>query len=220
MEHMQLIPQEDGSYIAYLDHFSTYALIESNKTFTDIIDHWAKAHIEIMAAKGITDGTGPDHYSPNDALTRGQFAAFLNRAFYLDMPSNASMGFADVKEGTYYYDSILTLYSLGIIEGHSPSEFKPDTAISREEAFTMLMKTYAFMTGWNTDDMSTSDPLLDDFTDVALLEDWAAKYVAKGVELGLIEGKGHNNLDPDSSITRGEISKLVIMLLRHLKHIK
>lgn len=52
--------------------------------FTDIAENIFKGDIEAIYAAGITVGTTPTTYSPNDAVTRGQMATFLARALGLE----------------------------------------------------------------------------------------------------------------------------------------
>lgn len=50
------------------------------QTFSDVPPtHPFFADIEALAASGVTRGCAPDLYCPDDTVTRGQMAAFLNR---------------------------------------------------------------------------------------------------------------------------------------------
>ncbi|KAA3638935.1 MAG: S-layer homology domain-containing protein [Armatimonadetes bacterium] len=58
------------------------AAIAAGGTFTDDDTSVFEGDIEWMAANGITAGCNPptnDHYCPDDAVTRGQMAAFMKR---------------------------------------------------------------------------------------------------------------------------------------------
>jgi len=58
------------------------AVIAAGGTFTDDDTSIFEADIEWMAANGVTAGCNPpanDHYCPDDAVTRGQLAAFMKR---------------------------------------------------------------------------------------------------------------------------------------------
>ena len=54
---------------------------ENNVTFNDIVSHWAKDEIEVAASQHITNGTGAGRFSPNNAVTRAEFATLLDRIF-------------------------------------------------------------------------------------------------------------------------------------------
>ncbi|GAE09695.1 minor extracellular serine protease [Paenibacillus sp. JCM 10914] len=59
----------------------SYVAAENNVTFTDIVGHWAKDEIEVAASQHITNGTGAGRFSPNNAVTRAEFATLLDRIF-------------------------------------------------------------------------------------------------------------------------------------------
>jgi len=53
--------------------------------FTDVpADHWARACIAYAYAKGLTDGTGSNRFTPDGAVTCQQYATFLLRALHYD----------------------------------------------------------------------------------------------------------------------------------------
>lgn len=57
-----------------------------NKTFTDVpTSHWAYDDVQTLVSTGITTGTSKNKFSPNQAVTREQMAAFIHRTLgYLD----------------------------------------------------------------------------------------------------------------------------------------
>ena len=44
--------------------------MESNKTFEDIANHWAKLYVESMVAKNVIHGYSDETFRPNDEITR------------------------------------------------------------------------------------------------------------------------------------------------------
>ena len=51
--------------------------------------------------------------------------------------------------------------------------------------------------------------VLDGFTDSAQVSGWAKEAVAWAVENGLLKGRGNNNLDPRTNITRSEVAAVL-----------
>ena len=47
--------------------------------FSDVVKDWQQEPVSWMADLGVTTGTSPTTYSPDDDLTRGQLAALLHR---------------------------------------------------------------------------------------------------------------------------------------------
>ncbi|MGV2806259.1 pullulanase, partial [Clostridium perfringens] len=70
----------NGLLTAEVSQFSTYAALEYDKSFVDLTGHWAEQAVKELSAKHIVNGTGDTKFSPNQSLTRAQFAAMLVRA--------------------------------------------------------------------------------------------------------------------------------------------
>ncbi len=105
--------------------------------FVDDDGNGHEGAIEAIRAEGITHGCSPTRYCPNDPVTRGQMAAFLNRALDLPSPTNPS-GFTDTA-GTFQND-IERLRAAGITVGCAPTRYCPDRAVTRGEMATFLMR--------------------------------------------------------------------------------
>lgn len=72
---------ERGSITFRVNGPGSYVAAENNVTFNDIVGHWAKDEIEVAASHHITNGTGAGRFSPNNAVTRAEFATLLDRIF-------------------------------------------------------------------------------------------------------------------------------------------
>lgn len=70
-----------GSITFHINGPGSYAAAENNVTFNDIVSHWAKDEIEVVASQHITNGTGAGRFSPNNAVTHAEFATLLDRIF-------------------------------------------------------------------------------------------------------------------------------------------
>jgi len=105
--------------------------------FTDDDGNRHEGAIEAIRAEGITNGCGPTRYCPNDPVTRGQMAAFLNRALHLPTAETPS-GFTDTA-GTFH-DDIERLRHAAITTGCSPTRYCTNRAVTRAEMATFLMR--------------------------------------------------------------------------------
>ena len=92
-------------------------------TFADDDGSTFEADIEKIAQVGITSGCGGDNFCPNEIVTRGQMAAFLNRA--LGLPVGPDAGFLDV--GGTFADDIDAIAYAQITQGCQPSLYCPGT---------------------------------------------------------------------------------------------
>ena len=105
----------------------------ASSRFSDVdADMWWAPHVEVLADLGIVSGCGtsPARFCPNDAVTRGQMATTLVRAFGL--PPAAQSGFVDIADSVHAA-SIGTLAASGVGTGCGvqPLRFCPDRLLTR-----------------------------------------------------------------------------------------
>ncbi|MDH3194231.1 MAG: S-layer homology domain-containing protein, partial [Acidimicrobiia bacterium] len=106
-------------------------------TFWDDDHNIHEAQIEAIAADGITFGCGSDLYCPDQAVTRGQMAAFLRRGFGL--PASGVDFFADDDASDFEVD-INALAAAGITVGCAPDAYCPDRAVTRGQMAAFLSR--------------------------------------------------------------------------------
>ena len=113
---------------------------ECRGRFVDDDDSVYEADIEWLAGEGITKGCNPprnDWFCPEEAVTRGQMAAFLVRALGLEAASN---GFVD-DEGSVFEADIGALAGAGVTKGCNPPRndwFCPDDPVTRGQMAAFL----------------------------------------------------------------------------------
>lgn len=96
--------------------------------------------------------------------------------------------------------------SKGFFNGTSETSFSPDLAVSRAMAVTVLGR---FAKAENVEKQTV-------FTDVAE-NSYYASYVAWGVQQGVVKGISETEFAPDMSITREQISAMIIRYLNAAK---
>ena len=96
------------------------------------------APIDWLKQQGITTGTSPTRFSPEDLVTRAQMATFLWRME--GEQSAPQAGFADVRRDRYYAAAVDWLFHRGITTGTSPSRFSPDDVVTRAQMATFLWR--------------------------------------------------------------------------------
>ena len=89
----------------------------STNYFADDNDSVFEANINALAASGITKGCAATRFCPNDYVTRGQMAAFLDRALHL--PAAPGDRFDD-DDNSIFEASIDRLAGSGITSGCNP----------------------------------------------------------------------------------------------------
>lgn len=92
-----------------------------------------------LANQGITTGTSPGRFSPDDVVTRGQMAAFLHRLE--GSPGGAPVSaFSDVPRGAFFANAVDWLVQRGVTTGVTPTRFAPGDAINRAQMATFLWR--------------------------------------------------------------------------------
>ena len=114
--------------------------------FVDDDDSIFEIDIDRFAAAGITRGCNPpdnDQFCPDDGVTRGEMAAFLNRA--LDLPASDQDAFVD-DEGSVFEADIDAVAAAGITKGCNPpdnDEFCPEDLVTREQMASFIVRALA-----------------------------------------------------------------------------
>ena len=108
---------------------------DSERYFTDIAETSFVDAINRLRHTGITTGCGPDAYCPNLPVTRGQMAAFLNRA--LQLPAADQDYFTDDDNSTFE-DDINRLRHAGITTGCGPDTYCGDLPVTRGQMAAFL----------------------------------------------------------------------------------
>lgn len=139
-----------------------YGYYVSGDVFSDV-DMWAEQSINELAAAGVITGYPDDTFRPNDTVTRAEFVTMLMR---LIGEEGATSEFADVN-GHWAEKYIAKASEYGYISGYPDGTFRPDTDITRAEAFKIIASVFGF----------EADGAESRFTDVTE-EHWAFGYIA------------------------------------------
>jgi hypothetical protein len=108
----------------------------STDFFTDDDNSIFEEDINAIAAVGIARGSD-GLYRPNETITRGQMAAFLNRAF--ELPPSSTDFFTD-DDDSIFEDDINAIAAAGITVGTSATEFSPNDPVTRAQMATFLAR--------------------------------------------------------------------------------
>lgn len=185
-------------------HFSKYAITSVHKTFEDIERYnWANKGIEVLASKGIINGTSEKTYSPSANVTRGDYITLLVKT--LGLTADVKDNFTDVKEGTYYYDAIGIAKQLGIATGLGDNKFNPKETISRQDMMVLTERALRKVNKIDSKDTSSS---LDNFKDNKEVSSYAVNSINKLIDEGLITGNG-NAINPKGNTTRAETASFL-----------
>ena len=122
--------------------------------FIDDDGNTHEGNIEAIAAAGITKGCNPpvnNRYCPSERVTRGQMAAFLNRALHL--PATNKDYFVDDDDSTFEAD-INRLAAARITRGCNPpanDRYCPDGPVTRGHMAAFLVRGFGYTAGAGAD---------------------------------------------------------------------
>jgi hypothetical protein len=167
--------------------------------------------IDELGGLGITKGCNPpfdDEFCPGRSVSRGEMAAFLDRA--LALPDATGDFFVD-DNASIFQDNINRLAAAGITFGCNPpsnDRFCPGDNVSRAQMAAFLVRAFAFSEG------AGDDRFVDD--NGSLFEDDIDKLGAAGVTLGC-NPPVNDRYCPLNNVTRAEMASFIVRALRTIE---
>ena len=182
---------EDADGIVYYPGDDITPLVN----FTDVPAgaYYADA-VKWAVAEGITSGTSPTTFSPNNGCTRAQMVTFLWRAAGCPESESDYEPFRDVPKDAYYRKAVLWAAGEGITSGTSAANFSPNATVTRAQTVTFL---------WRWEGEPEADQR-SGFRDVPAGQ-YYSEAVAWAVEAGITNGTGTTTFSPGQTCTRAQI---------------
>ncbi len=120
---------------------------DSNSTdFTDNdkIQEWALSYVNAMVDNGYITGKSDDdvtlYFDPDSSITRNEAFTIISRI--IGEVTDGNIEFADKNEIPKWAEKgIVTLVSLGVVEGYEDNTIRPNNTISRAEAAVLVKKS-------------------------------------------------------------------------------
>ncbi len=170
--------------------------------FTDLDNYsWATDAVIYLTERGVVKGLSSTRFGPELNIKRGDFMLMLARAYDLD--AEYTDNFSDVPADSYYHDAIAAARALGIAKGDG-GFFKPESSITRQEAFALLHRTLSMAGLKLTGDSS----VLSSFRDGDQIAVWARNPVSSLIAAGVIQGSD-NTVNPLGMLTRAEMAVIL-----------
>lgn len=171
----------------------------------DIDGHWGEIFVRRMYDLCITEGYADGLFRPNQSITRAELVKMALVARGIS-PNN---GCYDNDCGSPFVDLdqwqgkwIRPAWDLGIIQGYG-NRFYPNRAITRAEAVKVVLKTFGYKP------LPVQKSFFND------VNGWATGWIEAAHLIGLVQGIGNGNFDPDRAITRAEAAKVVVKMLEY-----
>ncbi|HEX7097979.1 MAG TPA: CHRD domain-containing protein [Acidimicrobiia bacterium] len=183
------------------------ARAEAGSVFTDDDGSVHEADIEVIAAAGITRGCNPpanDQYCPTDVFTRGQAAAFFNRA--LNLRASSEDAFTD-DDGTTFEGDIDAIAAVGLTVGCNPptnDNYCPEDSVTRAQWASFMVRALGLTEG------GSDDAFVDDENSVH--EQDINRLAAAGITAGC-NPPTNDRFCPDDPVTRQQAASFLLRAL-------
>ena len=191
-------------------HFSQYAIAYNKVNFVDVSSgEWYAEAVGFVAARGIASGTGAGKFSPDKALTRGEFLVMLLRAYGIAPIEKPTENFVDAGN-TYYTNYLAAAKKLEITAGIGNNRFAPERTLTREEMCTLLNRALVVVEG--TTASTPKNNVLSVFSDKDNISAYAAESMEILVKQGVLTGNA-GKIEPKGKTTRAQMAQVLYRLL-------
>lgn len=167
-------------------------------TFTDLGGHWAAAAVQQAVAAGYLKGYPDGTFKPDQGVTRAEFVAILNQAFKVSGSGSGQLPYRDVSKNGWYYSAISSAVARGYVDGYADGTFRPDQAITRQEAAVWLDRL-----------LNLQGEATLSFKDASVIASEARDAVARLAVKKIMSGYPDGTFGPKRTITRAEAAVLV-----------
>ena len=189
--------------------------------FIDMVGAFAEEAVNCLAHYGIAKGTSATMFSPNAPIKRLQMALFLSRAAGpagITLPVVRDQGFTDIAGmNSEIQAAINQMAQLGVMEGRSGTEFRPEENVTRED---MAVHLAAFLEeavigpgGIDIEDVEPDDE--DVFEDIDRLSRRSWDAILNLYEMGITEGTSRSRFTPAGAVTRAQMALFITRTLAH-----
>ena len=182
---------------------SSYALVNIVKSFKDIATSKYTSSINNIASRLIIEGTSEDTFSPEEKVTRAEFATMLAKSLGLYRGVQGKVKFNDMTAVEGLNIGISVAADNSFVSGYGKGIFKPDSAITAKEMAQMMYNaarklnmlekfkntgTASITSDWSKDAVAfaTSNRLIEDFTNTQPSKAMTRAQAAFAIEQFLI----------------------------------
>lgn len=191
-------------------HFPLYAVGCNKSGFADV-SGWYAEYVGFLEARDVIHGKGENLFVPQANISRAEFAQMLANMAGADPGKYTASAFRDVQTSDWYAGAVQWAYENGIVFG-AENRFEPASNITRQDMAVMtgryIEKAARFTLPQTGKEIN--------FSDSALISDYAKAEVKALQQAGIISGRDDNKLDPLGNTTRAEAAKVLAMLLQSM----
>ncbi len=180
-----------------------------SQQFTDVnATKWYHSAVDFAVTRGLFNGTGDGHFSPENSMTRAMLVTVLWR--YEGEPHEGENAFADVPEGQWYTDAVAWAAANGVVNGVGNGKFDPNGNVTREQMVTILFR-YCGDKGFDTSARAN----IGSFPDAGNVSAYAKASLEWAVAQGIVNGSG-GYLLPQGNATRAQVAAVLMRFIQNI----
>ena len=176
--------------------------------YTDIPDgFWANPEINKLTNENVAFGYPNGTFRPNAAVSRAEFASLIVRGMNMEdsIGNSKKYTFKDVPTSHWAYNIINAARANNLMAGYPDDTFRPDNAVTKIEAMTMLAKK---IDGNMTNEHANE--ILSKYTDGKRVPEWAKKDVAKVLEANALSNMPNpEKIYVGTNASRAEVASML-----------
>lgn len=181
------------SFLSICVLLSMFAFTFGTAAAADTKGHWAELVLNDWMRKGLVKGDVNGAVKPDEPITRGEFMALVNRAFYFS--KKADVSFKDLTASDWEYADVQMAVHAGYIEGYGDQTIRSGDKVSRQEAAAMITRLQKLEGG---------DNAAASFADSASIPSWSKDAIGAIVNSRIMNGYEDNSFRPEQPMTRAE----------------
>ena len=188
---------------AMISTSDTYTVKDNRINFSDVSNKSREMQnaINILASKGIINGTTATTFSPDGTITRAEIAALIVRTLS-KLDPNADGGFTDVGRSDWYFSAVGSAKRHGIVNGTSPTTFAPRSNIQKDQIVAICARTLRAEMRYRSP--SNVSAILSAYTDYASIAQWGHEDIALATRENLVVRRTDGRFNGSATMTRGD----------------
>ncbi|MEH2461532.1 fasciclin domain-containing protein [Nostoc sp.] len=175
-------------------------------------DYWARPFIQALADNNVIAGFPDGTFRPNQAVTRAEFAALIQKAFGNQnrVRQLTAGGFSDVPAGYWAASAIQSAYETGFLAGYPGNVFLPNQQIPRVQGIVSLANGL----GLTSSTTGASSDLSTYYNDASSIPNYAVSSVTAATQSNIVVNYPDiKQLNPQQPLTRAEAAALLYQAL-------
>ena len=180
------------------------ALFTGNR-FNDVSSSsWYYDNVYFCFNQGLMAGTSVTKFSPNDNMTRAMMVTILAKMKSVNVSSYTTSSFTDVNINSWYGKYAEWAKQNGIVSGTSEKTFSPNSALTREQMYTMFYN-FSKYCGYNISVTKS----LSGFSDYSKISSWAVTPMEWAYARNFVSGTSSSLVSPKIIATRAQAATVV-----------